>query len=280
MKRVEALHRLTDLIGVPVEQRTVYAGSINTSYLSAGSGLPILLLHGSGTGGIIWYPVIGRLSEHFRVIVPDMVGYGESDKPVADYDRQYFCNWLGDLLDCLGIPKANLVGSSHGGAIALQFAHDVPGRVDRIVIADSGVPARGVSLAQLFGMFWMNLVPSSTLSRWLRRYAVVDQNTIDPALGEYEAGVCRMPGGKRAFWRGRGRAGVPLTAQCLEQVQQETLIIWGQEDVFFPAICARGVQAALPHAELHVVPKAGHLPFFDQPDAFVDLIVGFMSKER
>jgi pimeloyl-ACP methyl ester carboxylesterase len=171
-------------------------------------------------------------------------------------------------------------GQLHGGAIALQFALDAPARVGKIVIANAGVPASGVSLTQLLGMLWMNLVPSSTVSHWLRRYAVVDQTTIDPALGEYEAGVCRMRGGRRAFWRGRGRAGAPLPLECLERIQQETLIIWGQEDPFFPAASAEAMRTAMPRAQLHIVPEAGHLPFFDQPDMFADYIVRFMSRER
>ncbi len=74
------------------------AGSIKTAYLSSGSGLPLILLYGGGAGAVTWYLSIGALSKNFRVIAPDIVGYGESDKPNAPYDKAYFAKWFKSFL--------------------------------------------------------------------------------------------------------------------------------------------------------------------------------------
>lgn len=83
---------------VPVEQGEVIINSLKTAYLSVGSGDTVIFLHGAGAGAVTWYPPIGAISKNFHVLAPDIVGYGESDKPIAPYTRTYFSKWLKDFL--------------------------------------------------------------------------------------------------------------------------------------------------------------------------------------
>jgi len=94
--------------------------------LFTGSGQPVICLHGGGAGAVTWYPSIDPLAKYFHVIAPDIVGFGESDKPDAAYDRPYFVTWLKSFMLELGISKAHIAGLSQGGAIALQFTLDYP----------------------------------------------------------------------------------------------------------------------------------------------------------
>ena len=110
MKEANYRQALIDKIEVPVEQKEVTAGAVKTAYLSAGAGLPVVCLHGAGAGAVTWYPSIAALAGHFHVIAPDIVDYGESDKPNAAYDRPYFAAWLRDFLSALEISKAHIVG--------------------------------------------------------------------------------------------------------------------------------------------------------------------------
>lgn len=263
---------------MPVEQGNVSAGSIKTAYIAAGNGQPVVLLHGSAAGGITWYGVIGPLSHHWRVIAPDVVGYGESDKPSAAYDRPYFATWLRAFLDVLDLPKVSLIGSSQGGAIALQFALENPERVDRLVLADSAGLGKETSLGGVLGLMWGNTLPSKVSGWWISRYLVHDPRRIDAAYAEYKLEVCRMPGGKRVFWQGRGKAVAPIPAEQLRQITHRTLIIWGEEERFFPLSQAEAAQRVMPNAQLRVIPKAGHITFFDQPEAFCDLIIRFLKE--
>jgi len=277
-KRLAALESLTKRIGVPVEKGNISAGAIKTAYIAAGNGQPVVLIHGAVAGGITWYGVIGPLSHHWRVIVPDVVGYGESDKPSAAYDRPYFAAWLRAFLDALDLPKVSLVGSSQGGAIALQFALENPDRVDRLVLADSAGLGKEISLGGILGLMWGNTIPSKVAGWWFNRYLVYDPRSIDAVWAEYKLEVCRMPGGKRVFWQGRGKAVAPIPVEQLRQVIHPTLIIWGKEERFFPLSQAEAAQRVLPRAQLRVIPKAGHIAFFDQPEAFCDLIIRFLKE--
>ena len=277
MNRKTALQRVIDRIDVPVERKTVSAGTIKTAYLEAGSGDPVLLLHGVSAAGITWYPVIGPLAAHYRVIAPDIVGYGESDKPAADYGPPYYCAWLAAFLDAVGVEQAHVIGHSKGGAISLRFALDSPARVKSLVLVDSaglGVGS-GASPGALLAMLCYNLFPSRTTGLWLTRQVLYDPQNLDPALGEYIDEVIKSPGGRRALLRGRAHTRIP--PEQLAQNAQPTLIIWGQDDRLLPVAQAKAAAKELPNAQLRVMPEAGHTPFIDQPQQFNDAVLSFLN---
>ena len=121
--------------------RTVSAGGIDTNFHEVGTGRPVFLIHGSGPGVTAWAnwrPVIPGLSEEFRVIAPDMVGFGYTARPIdAVYDPDYWVKHALDFLDALGIDRTHIVGNSFGGALALALAIRAPARVDRLVLMGS-----------------------------------------------------------------------------------------------------------------------------------------------
>src|SRR6478735_8826582 len=121
---------------------TAIANGIETNYLEAGSGdETVLLIHGSGPGVTSyanWRLVIPSLAEHFRVVAPDMVGFGFSDRPEGvNYGLDTWADQTVGLMDALGIEKAHLVGNSFGGGIALRIATKHPDRVDKLVLMGS-----------------------------------------------------------------------------------------------------------------------------------------------
>src|ERR1017187_82892 len=114
----------------------VDAGGVKTNYLESGEGAPVVLIHGSGPGVTAyanWRLVIPDLARHFRVLAPDMAGFGYSDKP-GNYTMAGWVNQIISFLDALNLKQASLVGNSFGGALALRMAIDQPGRVDRFVL--------------------------------------------------------------------------------------------------------------------------------------------------
>ena len=125
---------------------TVVANGIETNYLEDGSGDDtVLLIHGSGPGVTSyanWRLVIPALATKFRVIAPDMVGFGFSERPTdVEYNVQTWADQTVGVMDALGIEKASLVGNSFGGAIALRIATQHPERIDKLVLMGSmGVP--------------------------------------------------------------------------------------------------------------------------------------------
>ncbi len=268
---------LIDRIETPVTQRHVMAGSIKTAYLSSGSGLPVVLLHGGGAGAVTWYPSIGALAKHFHVIAPDIVGYGESDKPNAPYDKAYFAKWLRSFLLALDIPRAHIVGLSQGGAIALQFVLDNPDMVEKLVLVDSGGLGAQVPLAALLSMIWLNTFPSSLADRLFSRYILLNPKNRDPNHGRYSIAVLKSNGGKNSFRQGRGSAVSEIPKASLNKIETKTLVIWGGNDRLFPVDYGEHSASQIPNAEFLVIKNAGHLPLMDQTYTFNRSVLDFLN---
>src|SRR2546426_7653135 len=107
-------------------------------YLEAGRGAPVVLLHGLGGDGSRWGPNIEPLARDFHVFALDQIGFGQSDKPLANYHTGMLAEFLVDFLKAVNVPKASLVGNSMGAGVALYTAVHYPQAVDRIVLADGG----------------------------------------------------------------------------------------------------------------------------------------------
>lgn len=260
-----------------VEQKEVTVGTIRTTYLLCGNGVPAIFLHGAGAGAVTWYPSINAISKNFQVLAPDIVGYGESDKPDAPYNRPYFSNWLKDFLRELKISKAHIVGLSQGGAIALQFAIDNPEMVSKLVLVDAAGLGAKVSFWPLIGTIWMNSFPSSMANRFNSRFILHKPINRDPNHSSYSIAVLKSKGGKNAFKQGRGTAVSKIPEELLKQIQNETLIIWGKDDKLFPVEYGEAAANIIPNAKLHLIQDAGHLPLMDQPEIFNNVLDDFLK---
>ncbi|MDX1757071.1 MAG: alpha/beta hydrolase [Marinobacter sp.] len=283
MSRLNHRQALIDRMGVSVTQAQIMAGPVNTAYLRAGhpdQRPPVVCLHGAGAGAVTWYPTLGALSRRFQVIAPDIVGYGESDKPDAAYDRSYFSAWLRDLLTALDIHKAHLVGLSQGGAIALQFALDNPGMVDKLVLVDSGALGARPPPGSFAGMIGLNTFPSALTNRFFSRYLLFHPKNRDPNHGHYSIEVIKGKGGKKAFRQGRGAAVAAMPEDSLRRIQHQTLIVWGEQDRLFAIKHGEAAAAIMPNARLCRVRDAGHLPLMDRPEDFNKAVVTFLSRKE
>ncbi|MDL5512491.1 alpha/beta hydrolase [Arenibacter sp. M-2] len=268
---------IIEKLKVNIEQRKVVVDTIKTSYLLAGNGYPVVLLHGGGAGGVTWYPSIDVLAKYFQVIVPDIVGYGESDKPEdANYSRPYFVKWLKGFLNELKIAKANIVGLSQGGAIALQFVIDNPERVNKLVMVNSAGLGAKVSFWAMIGVLWMNNAPSEAANSFNSKYILHSPEKRDPNHGLYSIAVLKSKGGKNAFRKGRGAAVSKISEESLSQIENETLIIWGAEDKLFSIKSGEAAAETIPNAKLKVIPNAGHLPLIDNPKIFNTILTEFL----
>ena len=208
--------------------------------------------------------------------MPDVVGYGESDKPKAAYDRAYFAAWLRDFFSVLEIQKAHVVGNSQGGAIGLQFALENPEMVEKLVLVDSGALGDGMPTGAFIGMFWMNNFPSAAAGRWMSRYLIAKPENNDPDYAAYTVQVAKKPGGNNVFMQGRGAAVSAMEESELGRIEHQTLIIWGEDDNFFPVAYGEAAVQIMPNAKLHSIQDAGHLPFLDQPKVFNEVLLRFL----
>lgn len=262
--RQALINKMEGFIG----QEEIICHEVNTTYLISGSGPPVILLHGAGAGAVTWYPTLGSIAKDFTVFAPDIVGYGESDKPDAPYDKHYFSEWLKSFLTALAIPKAHIVGLSQGGAIALQFAIDYPDMVEKLILVNSGGLGAKPSLGAMAGMLWMNCFPSKCASHFNAQYLLYDRNNRDPNHSDYSIEVLKAEGGKKALTQGKGAAVSEIPPSLLRQIKAPTLIVWGEDDKLFPAKYGDAAAELIPNATLLRLPNAGHLCLMDQPKAF------------
>ena len=109
------------------------------AYRDAGSGETLLLIHGMAGSSETWRAVIPQLARKYRVVAPDLLGHGQSDKPRGDYSLGAFAVWLRDLLDELGVTRATIVGQSLGGGVAMQFVYQHPDYCQRLCSSAAAV---------------------------------------------------------------------------------------------------------------------------------------------
>jgi pimeloyl-ACP methyl ester carboxylesterase len=121
---------------VRITERDITIAGLRWHYREAGEGQPVILLHALGADGSIWASTQDHLSQDFRVIAPDLIGFGLSDKPLLDYEGGLEAELLVEFLDALALPSVSLVGHSRGAEVAVCVAARHPAVVDRLVIVD------------------------------------------------------------------------------------------------------------------------------------------------
>jgi len=262
-----------------------------------GTGPAVVLLHGGGPGasGVSNYSRnIDALAAHFRVIVPDMPGYGRSAKHLDHTDPfGYLATSIRGLLDEMSIPTAYLVGNSYGGAAALRLAMDCPGRVGKLVLMGPGgigttraLPTDG--LTRLLSYYGGDGPSREKLATFIRTYLVYDGAAVPEDLIDirYQASLdpevianppLRRPSGPfalRTLWR------MDLTRDSrLNKLQTPTLILWGRDDKVNRPAGGPMLLNAMPNAELVMTSHTGHWMQWERAELFNALVAEFLSPE-
>jgi pimeloyl-ACP methyl ester carboxylesterase len=231
-----------------------------------GSGAPLLYLHGA-SGAPVIMPFMETLAGRFDVLVPEHPGYGLSDEPEwleNIHDVAYF--YL-DFLRHLNLKGVVVVGSSMGGWIALEMAVRDTSRIKSLVlVAPAGISAPGIQPADIF------LMPPEEVTRNL----FFDQKLAEARLAEpvtpesIDLGLKNRHTTARLAWEPRLHD--PFLPKWLHRIDVPVKIVWGAEDRILPVALSKEIKRLMPHAEVHIVEKAGHLPQAEKPEEFVDIV--------
>jgi len=279
--------------GPVVRVESVVVHGYRRVYRIAGSGPPLLLVHGIGDSSETWRSVIPRLARRHLVIAPDLLGHGRSAKPRADYSVAAYANGMRDLLGVLGIERVTLVGHSLGGGVAMQFAYQFPERTERLVLVASGGAGRGVSpllrVASLpgaaLGLAALHApgaglgvtLATRLLSRFDRGLAVDarDLRRVVHALPDARSRAAFIRTLRAVVdWQGQV---VTMLDRCYLARGLPTLLVWGARDSVLPVGHGRRAHAAMPGSRLEVFDEAGHFPFHTDPRRFVALVEEFCA---
>ncbi|HSO75348.1 MAG TPA: alpha/beta hydrolase [Blastocatellia bacterium] len=255
---------------------TVFGAKIH--YLEAGSGPVVILLHGLGGDATNWAPTIGPLAQKYRVIVPDQIGFGKSDKPLINYRVGTLVDFLAGLYKELKIERASLVGNSLGGWTVTAFALAHPEKVDRLVLVD----AAGFAVTGDLDPKVLNGLNPST------RAAVKEMMP----LVFYDARIFTSDAAVDTFFARKMTAGDGYTIQRfidsighgqdvldkkLGALKQPTLIIWGREDGLTPLAMGERFKKEISGSQLFIIEKCGHVPQLEKPAEFNTALMKFLS---
>jgi 2-hydroxymuconate-semialdehyde hydrolase len=274
---------MTKTIADPEIGSTIEAGGVSTNYHDAGAGAPVLLIHGSGPGVSAWANwrgVLPQLAAHRRVIAPDIVGFGYSDRPEGfAFTQESWVAHLVSFLDALELEKVSLVGNSFGGALGLWLATSYPERVDRLVLMGSA----GTSFQITPGLeaVW-GYEPSVQNMNELLKIFAYDQALLGPDLAQlrYEASV--RPGIHESYSamfpapRQKAVDALAVPEDALLALPHETLIVHGREDKVIPLSSSLLLSQLIPRSQLHVFGQCGHWTQIERCTEFVHLLRGFL----
>jgi pimeloyl-ACP methyl ester carboxylesterase len=274
----------------------VIANGIDTFYLDAGSGPPVIVLHGLGATNASMLPTLSSLAESHRVLAPDLPGFGDSGKPQASYDPAFYAQWLASFMDATSISEACIVGNSMGGRIAIEMGLTFPDRVSKLALLAPSMAFRRFRQAVPIVRFLSPEMAALPLP-FLRSHSHHGLRLLFSRPDRlhhswYDAAVDEF---LRIFRTSRGRVSLFAAARQiylerpfgpngfwtrLERLRPESLFIWGERDRLVPVGFAKHVATLLPHAVSEVLEDCGHVPQFELPDATHRLIKGFLrSKE-
>ncbi len=262
------------------------------TYRMGGRGSAVLLIHGMAGSSRTWKDVTELLVRDHTVIAPDLLGHGESAKPMGDYSLGAFATGIRDLLGVLDVERVTVVGQSLGGGVAMQLAYQHPELVDRLVLVASGglgrevswllraltLPGAEIVMPVLFPSFLAD--KGNDVSRFLH-----DKGIRAPHLGEMWRAYASLSGAKNrsAFVRTLRSVIDPggQTVSALDRIYLAgglpTLIIWGDQDPIIPIEHGYAAHQTIEGSRLEVMEGCGHFPHVEQPRRFVEILEDFLS---
>lgn len=263
---------------------------VNLHYHDIGSGEPLVLLHGGGPGASGWSNYsrnVEALSQGFRLIIPDLVGYGKSDKPALEGPRfAIYAKGILGLLSKIGITKAHVVGNSLGGGTAIKMVLDAPERIGRLVLMGPAgllapsTPMPTVGVRQIME-FYSGEGPTREKLRAFLQTMIYDSSFLTEDLLDDRMVAATQPDLLANPPLGKG--GPPpieaLWKENLSGISHETLILWGREDRVNPMDMHLTLLSQLPNAQFTVFTRCGHWVQWEKAKAFNALVAAFVGGE-
>ncbi len=252
---------------------------------NAKSDVPVMMIHGSGPGVTAWANwrlVIPELAKNRRVVAPDMLGFGYTERPEDNtYNRERWVAHAIGVMDALDLEKVNLVGNSFGGGLALALAIEHPERVRRLVLMGSV----GVSFPITEGLdeVW-GYEPSLENMRRLMDVFAFNKGLLTDELAEMRYQASIRPGFQESFAamfpapRQRWVDNLASREEDIRALPHETLILHGREDEVIPLEASLKLAELIDRAQLHVFGRCGHWTQIEHASRFARLVNDFLTE--
>jgi pimeloyl-ACP methyl ester carboxylesterase len=265
-------------------------------YRIAGSGPPVVLIHGMLNSSSHWQSVALELARDHTVLAPDLIGHGDSAAPRGDYSMGAHAASIRDLMAAIGIDRASIVGHSLGGGVAMQFFYQFPQRVERLVLVSSGGLGHEVSpllrtaaLPGISALLSLTIQPRllaamTDTGRRMRERAIgagMHVQAIARALRPLENSDARHAflNTLRSVIDVHGQR-VSATDRLYLLESMPTMIVWGERDNTIPLAHGRQAHEAIPHSVFKTLPRAAHFPHLEDPDGLSLALREFIGSTR
>lgn len=256
--------------------------------MMGGEGPPVVFLHGIPGSALTWEAVAIRMREQYRVIVPDLRGFGWSEQPVGDYYMEGQARAVKRLLDVLGVEECTLVTHDFGGPVGLTMMRLFPDlSVRGLVLSDTNVftdtyvppPLRVAKIPVVNTLFFQLLVGNRFGLRLLYERAVEEKDTAPWSNFQRHLTPSGMAMSRRIFQRSLAdlEANYGDIERMLPAIQCRTLVLWGDGDPFFSTGVGERTRAAIPDAELIVFDETGHFVPEERPEEVATAILDFVQ---
>lgn len=266
-------------IQIPVKNIQIHGNKIRYleySNVNSKEEETLVLLHGIGASAERWSKVIPFFHEHFRMIVPDIIGFGYSDKPTVEYNIPFFVKFLKDFLNRVGVKSASIAGSSFGGLVAAEFAINDSNMINKLILV-SPAGTMKTSTKTLEEYILASLYPThDNVWRAFNNMAFDPRTVTEETILEFMDRM-KLPNAKYAFMSTMlAIRNTTDLASRLSKVQSPTIIVWGQNDEMIPVKYSEDY-TNIPNSNVKVIPRCGHTPFTEKPELFSKIAIDFLK---
>ena len=236
----------------------------------------LLLIHGLGASAERWEHVIPQFAKNYRVLVPDLIGFGFSDKPVVDYTTDYLSDFIRKFLKKLNIDSVSIIGSSLGGQIGAEFTYQNNSMVNKLVlISPSGIMKHSTPALDAYVMAALYPSDSSASNAFqiMSGSKNIDKKTIKGFVQRM-----KLPNAKMAFMSTLlGLKDAEIISEKLVSIKSPTLIIWGENDPIIPIKYAQSFVSEIDDCRFVKMENCGHTPYVESPDEFYKIVSDFLK---
>lgn len=240
------------------------------------AGRPLVLLHGLSDSWFSYSRVLPALATSYHVYALDQRGHGDSDRPAGGYAMSSMAADVVAFLDAVGLPRATVVGHSMGSIVAIETVLAAPERLDALVLIGANTSWDAPEIVGFQQI--VEALEDPIAAEFVREFqaSTAFEPLPDAFMGRVVAESLKLPA---RVWRGAlaGTIGADYAGR-LGAIQAPTLVIGGEEDAYSSVASQRTLAARIPNAELKLYPQLGHCPHWEQPEAFVRDLEGFLSR--
>lgn len=262
-----------------IEEKYVKVADNRFRYLECGSSKrTVVLIHGLGASAERWENVIPILSRKFRVVAPDLLGFGHSDKPLVDYTPKFLAESLFNFLKTIGVKTPLMIGSSLGGRVVAEYALRYAKELEKIILVS---PAGSIKHPTPALVSYINaaLYPNEKVVKTAFELMGNNSEKVSEKIVKDFVERMQLPNAKMAFMS---------TLQSLEndnavtsrfdQISNPTLVIWGEIDSVIPINYAVDFTSSIKNCQYHVMKNCGHTPYVENPEEFTKIALNFFEK--